>query len=209
MMTKETIKEVLKKMAIILVVVVVLDVAYTAIQMIFESEPEAIVTDNTNQQEAERIMDAIKKTEAEQPPRIGNTPTAEEIYNSPYIKHIRGALNGYLDGTNIGVEGGALDPESNDGLECGLDKFSKTYYQSEFAILDAYDNDYGGVQAYIVFIDKPDTVFWVWVYRLGSWDSEDGEYVLRALCEKPPLEEDRDIFKAYIEDEIKTAEYLF
>jgi hypothetical protein len=207
-MNKETIKEVLKKMAIILAVVVVLYVAYVAIQMVFEEKSQVMDTDNTNQQEAEKIMDAIKKTEAEQPPRIGKEPTSEEIYNSPHIKHIRVALDGYLDDTNTGVEEGALDATA-DELSCGLNSFSKTYYQSKFAILDAYDNDYGGVQAYIVFIDKPDTVFWTWVYRLGSWDDEDGEYVLRALCEKPPLEEDRDIFKAYIEDERKTAEYLF
>ena len=58
-MKKEFIKEILKKMAIIVGVLIVLDVGYMVIQMIFESEPEVVDTDNTNQQEIARIDDDI------------------------------------------------------------------------------------------------------------------------------------------------------
>jgi hypothetical protein len=126
----------------------------------------------------DKIMDAIKHLESENPPRIGENPTDEEIFNSPHVKQIRIALNGYLNGTNEGLEDGATYLTS-EKMKCGLDNFDKTYYQSKFVILDAMDNDWGGILAYIAFIDKPDTVFWVWVYGTT------GEQRLRMLCEKP------------------------
>ncbi|MEI6042464.1 MAG: hypothetical protein WCQ00_02770 [bacterium] len=124
-----------------------------------------------------KIEGAIKNLEVENPPVIGKNPTEEEIFNSPYIKQIRTALNGYLDGTNNGLEVEALENISKD-MNCGLNNFSKKYYQSKFVILDASDNDYGGVQADISFIDNPDTVFFVWIY------GEVGQQKLRAICGK-------------------------
>lgn len=143
-----------------------------------------------------KIMGAIKYLESENPPRIGNTPTDEEIFNSPHIKQIRLALNGYLDGTNIGLEESALDATSGD-MKCGLNNFNKTYYQSKFVVLNAMDNDYGGVSAYIAFVDKPDTVFFVWIYGAT------GEQRLRSFCEKPiTTKEEADV----VNDVIKNTE---
>ncbi len=140
----------------------------------------------------DKLMDAIKYLESENPPRIGRTPTAEEIQNSPHIKQIRIALNGYLDGTNIGLEETALDDSSKE-MKCGLNNFDKTYYSSKFVVLHAEDNDWGGVQAYITFVDKPDTVFFVWIYGIV------GEQRLRTLCEKPILDtEEADMIKEII-----------
>ena len=143
--------------------------------------------------DTQAIMDAIKKVEADQPPRIGKSPTAAEIYASPYIQHIRPALNGYLDGSNAGAEEAAMDITSDSS--CGLGNFDKSYYLSKFIILDASDNDYGGVQAYIVFVNKPDTIFWAWVYQLGG---DDGEYVLRAFCKSGPPDDKKTEFESYI-----------
>ena len=122
-----------------------------------------------------KIVDAIKHIESEYPPRIGKTPTDEEIYSSSYIKRIRLALDEYLGGSTTGIEEEALSNKfSTDGLNCGLDTFDKTYYKSKFIILSASDNDYGGVQAFITFINKPDKIFWVWIYN---------DSYLRAFCE--------------------------
>lgn len=147
-----------------------------------------------------KIADYIKDLESENPPRIGKLPTEEEILNSPHIKQIRIALNGYLDGTNTGLEDSALNVTS-DEMKCGLNNFSKIYYRSKFVILSASDNDYGGVQVFLVFVDKPDTVFWAWVYGIS------GEQRLRTFCEKPPLKSERAEFRAFIDDAIKNAKY--
>ncbi|MSR88024.1 MAG: hypothetical protein EXS69_02615 [Candidatus Zambryskibacteria bacterium] len=159
-----------------------------------QSGQEAITTDT------QAIMDAIKRVESEQPPRIGQSPTAAEIYASPYIQHIRPALNGYLDGSNAGAEEAAMDITSDSS--CGLGNFDKSYYQSKFIILEASDNDYGGVQAYIVFVNKPDSIFWAWVYQLGG---EGGKYVLRAFCKSGPPADQTAQFKNYINEIISSA----
>ena len=90
-----------------------------------------------------------------------------------------------------------MDATSED-MKCGFNNFNKTYYQSKFVILDAYDNDYGGVQAYIIFVDKPDTVFFVWIYGIV------GEQRLRAFCEKPITSQDET---DYINEAIKISSY--
>ena len=146
-----------------------------------------------------KFEDAIKYAESDNPPRIGASPTEEEIKNSPHIKQIRIALNGYLDGTNTGLEVEALNNISTD-MKCGLDNFSKTYYRSKFVVLGAEDSDYGGINAYISFVDKPDTVFWVWVYGIV------GGQRLRAFCEQPiTTQSEAD----YVSGAIKVSKYSF
>lgn len=146
----------------------------------------------------DKLMEAIRHLESESPARIGTNPTDEEIFNSPHIKQIRIALNGYLDGTNEGFEEGALYVSSEE-MKCGLNTFDKTYYQSKFVVLDASDNEWGGVQAYITFVDKPDNVFWVWVY------GEVGSQIVRLFCEKPISSEDEnDLIQEIIKDSVYT-----
>jgi hypothetical protein len=131
----------------------------------------------------DKIIDAIKYLESTNPTIMGKTPTQEEIFNSPHIKQIRIALNSYLDGTNTGLEDSAIN-FPDDKIKCGLNNFNKTYYQSKFIVLAASDNDYGGIMANIVFVDKPDIIFGVWVYGIS------GEQRLRTFCEKPITSQD-------------------
>ena len=152
--------------------------------------------------ETSKIMKVIKKLEAEQPARITGNETLEELYNNPYIKHIRTALNGYLDGSNIGTED-AIALSENGWDKLGFSNFDRSYYQSKFFIYSAADNDYGGVQVYIVFVDKPDTIFWVWVYQLGG---DGSEYSLRGFCETGPPEEKRTEFTKIMRSLIESGE---
>lgn len=153
---------------------------------------------------AQNISDAIKYAESQEPPRIRGDETAQEIYSNPYIKHIRTALNGYLDGSNTGAEEAvALDESKSD--ECGLDAFDKSYYRSKFLIFDAKDNDYGGVQTWIVFVDKPDTLFWAWVYKLGG----DGSYSLRGFCKAGPPDDKKEKFVGEVKKLIESGEMTF
>lgn len=187
----------------ILISISIIFVALCGTILYFRKSPIQGVITTPSSTDIQKIGEAIKKVESEQPPRIGKSPTETEINNSPYIKHIRIALNGFLDGTNTGVEADALD--NTGGSDCGLNNFDKTYYQSKFIILDASDDDYGGVQSDIVFINKPDTLFWTWVYRLGG----NGEYVLRGFCANGPSEEKRVEFNSYVSELIKNAKYLY
>jgi len=160
---------------------------------------------SSHKDESSKIAEAIRKIEAEEPPRITGNETEEEIYSNPYIKHIRTALNGYLDGSNIGAEEVIALKEANGSDKCGLDIVDKSYYESNFFLYDVKDNDYGGVQAYIVFLDKPDTIFWAWVYRLGG----DSEYSLRGFCKVGPPNELREEFIQTIINLIERGEIRF
>lgn len=150
------------------------------------------------------IMEAIKHVESRRPPGIGESPDEEEIYNNPYIKHIRTSLNNYLLGeTNNGIEKYTLNSPGQEDINCGLDNFDKSYYKSKFIVYGVGNNDYGGVVANIVFVDKPDTIFWTWVYNIGG-DNNKEEYTLRGFCKNRPIdnykEEFIDIIKEIIEE---------
>lgn len=167
---------------------------------------------NTNRaEEINKALDAIKQIESEQPPRIGKTPSDTEIYNSKYIKHIRLALNGYLDDSNNGIEEEAILTESVDGMECGLNNFDKAYFKSKFVILNASDANYGGVQANIVFIDKPDAIFWVWIYNLGEFETRETHpnFVLRTFCKVGPDDKLKASFPDIIKTRLKNGDFPY
>ena len=152
-----------------------------------------------------KIAEVIRKLEAEEPPRITGNETDEETRNNPYIKHIRTALNGYLDGSNTGAEEVIALEEAGNSDECGLDIVDKLYYKSKFFLYSVADNDYGGVQAYFVFVDKPDRIFWAWVYKLGG----DGKYSLRGFCKSGPPDELREKFTQTMVSLIERGEIKF
>jgi len=170
----------------------------------FSKKAPSIAENNSRSAE---ILRAIKRMESEQPPRITGNETEEEIYNNPYIKHIRTALNGYLDGSNIGAEETIALYEAKPNDECGLKPTDKEYYRSKFFIFDVYDNEYGGVEAQIIFVDKPDTIFGAWVYKLGNDDYD--SYSLRNFCKSGPPEEKRVEFNEFIQSHTQSGKINF
>ena len=140
-----------------------------------------------DQIDSQKLLDGIKYAESQREDAAADalikTTNEKDLYDNPYIKHIRLAFNGYLSGTNDGVEEGTAETsELDSGYRCGLDSFDKDYYKSEFTVVKVEKNDYGGMVAYITFLNNPDTLFWAWVYQYGG-----GEYVLRGFCENAVL----------------------
>lgn len=133
---------------------------------------------------------------------LGKTPTYQEMYDHPFIQHIRVALNGYLDGSNTGVEQYAIKSQKVDGKQCGLDSFDKAYYEGKFAIIRASDSDYGGIEGEIVFVDKPDTKFFFWVYDIG-------EPVLRGFCKEEVPEDLKGTFPETVRNLLKEGAFPF
>ena len=79
-------------------------------------------------------------------------------------------------------EGTSEKSELESGLRCGLDSFDKNYFKSEFNVIKTEKNDYGGIVAYIAFLNNHDRVFWTWVYQYAG-----GEFTLRGFCEYAAL----------------------
>jgi len=167
----------------------------------------SVVIDNRNKIERldpQKLREVIRILESEEIPRLGESPTDEDIFNSPYIRQIRTSLNGYLDGTNSGIDEFALESETLEMPNCGLDIFDKNIYKSKFTVISAKDGTYGGVITDIVFIDKPDTLFEAWVYKIGK-EGED-EYELRSFCQYQfDGVEDENLFKMIAPEVIKNS----
>ena len=151
-------------------------------KMVSELEEEA-----NKQIDTEKLMAGIKYAESqrkdEDADSLIKSTNEKELYDNHYIKHLRTAFNGYLDGTNNGVEEGTSEKsELESGLRCGLDSFDKNYFKSEFNVIKTEKNDYGGIVAYIAFLNNHDRVFWTWVYQYAG-----GEFTLRGFCEYAAL----------------------
>lgn len=100
------------------------------------------------------------------------------VYQNPYVVHLREALNGYLNGTNQGIESPelVLPQQKINDANAGLESFSKDYYQSKFIVFAVNSSIAGGKEIAIIFQDKPDKLFNAWVYQLA-----DNTYDLRGF----------------------------
>lgn len=121
-------------------------------------------------------------------------------YENPFILHIRKALNGYLAGTNEGIDGGIVPYTSESGTVGGLDSFSKDYYKSKFIVFAINNGVMGGWIINIVFQDKPDKLFNVWVYKLNE-----DNYVFRGFWQNneftdEEMEKIQKEYKIYLDD---------
>lgn len=123
------------------------------------------------------------------------------VYKDPYVLHLRKALNGYLNGTNEGMEIpiAVIESQVIDGKQYGLSAFDKSYYKSKFVVLYLDNTDMGGKVIDILFQDKPDKIFRAWVYKLA-----DGRYDLRGFWQlnipDKELAEIVKIFQKFIQD---------
>ena len=89
--------------------------------------------------------------------------------SDPFVVHIRRVIDNFNAGKNEGFSFVELDPY-------------KDYFQSKFVLMEINDNaSGGGKDMVIIFVDKPDKVFYVWVY-----DEAGGRLDLRAFH---PLED--------------------
>ena len=96
------------------------------------------------------------------------------VYRNPYVQHLRKALNVYLSGQAEGIEGSAVGGYREGKTIPGLASFDKSYYRSPFVVFSVSGHIGGGMGITLLFQQRPDRLFWAWVYR-----TSDGEYVLR------------------------------
>lgn len=97
----------------------------------------------------------------------------DDIIYDPFIKYIRMGINNYLNNTG-------QDTQLEDLEDCGLSKF-KEYLSGKYVAFQMEAGKYGGQIIHIIFRDKPDRVFMVWVYHLA--DESGNSYDLRAFCD--------------------------
>lgn len=123
------------------------------------------------------------------------------VYKDPLVKHVRNALNNYLVGSTNGISESAIKADISDNRTVsGLDSFDKSYYESKYIVFAINDGVMGGKVINIVFQDKPDKLFNVWVYQTTN-----GSYELRGFWQNMSfdLNEMKKIqkqYKSYLND---------
>lgn len=110
---------------------------------------------------------------------VGNS-VSDEAFRS----HLHLAFNSYSNGPTDGIEEDAITGEftKNTGMECGLDNFDKSIFESNYSIQKIESSKYGGKIGYLNFTNKPGITFWAWIYNIG--DNDNPEYVLRVFCKE-------------------------
>lgn len=157
------------------------------------------------------VVDQIQSNKPEEPTPTKTEPivfTQEQLNDyyqttkNPFVLHIRKALNGYLNGTNVGMDSPDLVIEKDeiDGSPTGLSSFDKDYYKSKFVVFMMNDSIAGGKFIRIIFQDKPDKVFIAWVYKLAG-----GEYDFRGFSQdstytEEKMKEIQVLYKTILED---------
>ncbi|GIW69337.1 MAG: hypothetical protein KatS3mg101_0084 [Patescibacteria group bacterium] len=126
------------------------------------------------------------------PQQPSQTPVDQELqsyydsYKDPFVLQIRTTLNNYLNEPES-VPESLVEEGFTMGRKTGLSSFSKDYYKGKFVVIDIGNFPGGGKQVNILFPDKPDKVFWVWVYKLGG----DGGYEVRGFAENPSYTQEK------------------
>lgn len=129
-----------------------------------------------------QILTTPKKVEPATVSSQSGTPNNLEkyyaVYSNPYVIHLRKSLNGYLDGSNYGMDAPdfVIRKSSTETTLDGLSSFSQDYYKSKFIVMYIDNSVVGGKFISIIFQDKPDKMFTAWVYKLG-----DGTYDFRSF----------------------------
>lgn len=133
----------------------------------------------------------------------------KKIKEDAFVQYLRVALNNYLSGQYgstvtpkttykcdyTGLKNGKQCPdgtfdEIGDGYEYSLSKTDKSYLQGKFIVLGTDKAVGGGEVITLLFKDKPDKVFFAWVYGYGGegFDLRGfGEHVIKT--DEPSIEE--------------------
>ncbi|MCL4354058.1 hypothetical protein M1349_01135 [Patescibacteria group bacterium] len=110
-----------------------------------------------------------------------NIQTYYDVYKNPFVLYLRKAINAYTNNDSLAANLtiSAVRKEKMDGVISGLDSFDRNYYKSKFVVLTINDSVSGGKDIQILFQDKPDRIFYAWVYKLSN-----GDYELRGFNSK-------------------------
>lgn len=99
------------------------------------------------------------------------------LYENPSVLAVRSYLDRYLKNdlkdwgaANVAIQG--IQKDKTDGLA----NFDKSYYQSKFFVVEVEPFVGGGQTVSVIFQDKPDKMFDVWMYHLSK-----GEFEMRAF----------------------------
>lgn len=125
-----------------------------------------------------------------------------KVYKNPAVLYLRKALNAFLsnDSSNINISNVAVEKDTRDGIISGLDSFDKEYYRSKFVVLTINKSISGGVDIQILFQDRPDRIFYAWVYKLADESFELRGFNSKEVMNPKAMEAIQTEYKTFLED---------
>lgn len=135
--------------------------------------------DNNNQNVESAITEVQADTEESNVLTNVDPKEVEEyemVYKNPYVVYLRRAIDSYSAGDwkSNGISEAAVTGIEMDGITSGLDSFDKEYFKSKFWVATIDSSVAGGKDIQIIFKDRPDKMFYAWVYKLNT-DGEEFE----------------------------------
>lgn len=141
---------------VLALIVLVLIVVFTL--FVFIHKPQ----DESRKQTEIQTLSANDKTAPAEKPASKDLSGYYAVYQEKDVIYLRTLFDNYLAGRNIS------DDEDRSGEYALLDKVDKSYYKSRF-IVYTFNKAIGGGNSFdILFLDKPDVLFHVWIYQLGG-----------------------------------------
>ena len=166
------------------------------------------------------LKDELCKVGAYSTPLAQEISFNEEVVKDRFVQYLRIALNNWLSGKYDTISNPRLSNQCEygglvDGLQCpdtvftdssyGISKIEQDYLKSKFIVFQTDPAPFGGESIVLMFKDKPDKVFYAWVYRYYDKDPSDPNDIrgfdLRALNEydltenkAPSIEETQKMF---------------
>lgn len=184
-----------KKFQITIIIVLILLIGFIYIEGYKAQDKEKIIETPKPTISGLNVPDNWKDTS-------NNIEDYYRVYKNPTILYLRKALDAYLanDSSDINISNAAVEKDSIEGIISGLDSFDKEYYKSKFIVLTINKSVSVGVDIQILFQDKPDRIFYAWVYQLA-----DGSFELRAFNSKEEMEQKamkalQAEYKTFLED---------
>lgn len=85
----------------------------------------------------------------------------DRLYKDPFVLHLRRVFSDYLRGSLKGIAEAFFEGEPLNGID-------KDYFRSKFIVGFVSPSPGGGKNIAIIFKDRPDVVFWAWVYKVAG-----------------------------------------
>jgi len=126
-------------------------------------------------------------------------------YSDPFVLHLRKALDGYLNGTNEGIDNPefTIGAHLQDDRPSGLNAFKEYLKSPRFIVVWLENAPAGGRIVSITAQDDPTKVLDCWVYRLA-----DGSYTLRGIWQNLYFDEEKmKVMREMFQDQLADQEH--
>lgn len=180
----------MKKYFILLTLLVIVSLTFLIARKNQQKPFSAVVAGSTLQQivtpAPATSQETLCKNNAFTAPLPSEITTNRLMAEDPYVQYLRTAINGYINSsyTTGGEYNGLVDGvhhEDSVSVFGEIERIGEDYLKSKFIVLETDPAPFGGESIVLIFKDKPDQVFYAWVYDYTDGKGHHQGYDLRGF----------------------------